>query len=94
MKRRTHKRVTYHTRGRYWGKRCPDYCAGCICCEAWKFYDETGRFPTFDEAHAICEEINNALKERLCAAIASSVGADDKVLSPAGLLRGVREAMK
>lgn len=50
MKLRTIRRRRLTKRGRYWGKRCSEYCAGCIRCEAWKFYDESGRFPTFDEA--------------------------------------------
>jgi hypothetical protein len=50
MNQRQRKRHLSRGRGRYWGKRCSEYCAGCICCEAWKFYDEQGRFPTFEEA--------------------------------------------
>lgn len=23
-----------------WGERCPDYVAGCPCCDAWKLYDD------------------------------------------------------
>jgi hypothetical protein len=22
------------------GARCPDYCEGCYCCEAWREHDE------------------------------------------------------
>jgi hypothetical protein len=25
------------------GERCPDYGQGCLCCEAWKQYDEIAR---------------------------------------------------
>lgn len=24
----------------YFGKRCPDFIEGCVCCEAWKHFDE------------------------------------------------------
>ncbi len=25
------------------GERCPEFAAGCHCCEAWKQYDEVGK---------------------------------------------------
>lgn len=34
------------------GNRCKEYAEGCIICDAWKFYDERGRFPSFDEVRA------------------------------------------
>jgi len=40
------------------GNRCSAYFAGCIVCESYKHLDEHGRFPTFDEACAICDEAN------------------------------------
>lgn len=34
------------------GNRCRGgYYAGCIICESYKIKDETGRFPSFDEAY-------------------------------------------
>ena len=27
----------------HWGKRCDEYIKGCLCCNAWKHFDETGR---------------------------------------------------
>jgi hypothetical protein len=35
---------------RGWGNRCKEYCAGCILCELYRIYDNTGRFPTGEEA--------------------------------------------
>jgi hypothetical protein len=59
MNLRLHKRRAYDKRGMQWGKRCSEYFAGCICCEAWRFYDETGRFPTFDEARASLQKMRH-----------------------------------
>jgi hypothetical protein len=95
MKQRDRKRLTYHLRGRWVGKRCPEYFAGCINCEVWRFYDETGRFPTFGEAHERChaamreetvEEIHNIL----------SAHVDDRgsLMSPAGIVQALQGLVK
>lgn len=39
------------------GNRCKMYGAGCIVCEAYRLYDATGTFPTFDVAHYACREV-------------------------------------
>ena len=39
------------------GNRCKDYGPGCIVCESYRFYDERGRFPSFDEVSPICDEV-------------------------------------
>jgi hypothetical protein len=41
----------YKKRGgpRQIGNRCKDYEPGCIVCDAYRVYDQTGRFPTFEE---------------------------------------------
>jgi hypothetical protein len=32
------------------GKRCPEYMAGCIICDGYRFFDENGRYPfSFEE---------------------------------------------
>lgn len=39
-----------------YGRRCKgEYCPACIVCEGYKFLDGHGRFPTFEEAIALCE---------------------------------------
>jgi len=58
MKLRQMKRRASLKRGFGWGKRCPQYCPGCITCEAWAFYDEHKRFPVFKEAMDICLQNN------------------------------------
>lgn len=40
------------------GNRCKAYCPGCIVCESYRFLDQHGRFPTFDEVSPICDEEN------------------------------------
>lgn len=45
LRRRFYRKNGYH----YWGYRCKVYCAGCVVCEAWKFLDTHGRFPSFEE---------------------------------------------
>jgi hypothetical protein len=49
MNLRQHRRRATRSRGFGWGKRCPDYYPGCFQCEAWKFYDNTGRWPRYEE---------------------------------------------
>jgi hypothetical protein len=39
------------------GPRCHNYAAGCLSCEMYRHLDEYGRFPTWDEAQAICDAI-------------------------------------
>lgn len=38
------------------GHRCKDYFPGCIVCERYRFLDQHGRFPSFDEVAPICDE--------------------------------------
>jgi hypothetical protein len=38
------------------GHRCKAHFPGCIVCESYRFLDEHGRFPTFDEVAPICDE--------------------------------------
>ena len=38
------------------GHRCREYFPGCIVCESYRFLDQHGRFPTFDEVTPICDE--------------------------------------
>jgi hypothetical protein len=95
MNQRQRRRKAHLSRGRYWGKRCSEYCAGCICCEAWKFYDEQGRFPTFEEAHAQCDE---AMRKERAAELQAIVSKhmDDRgnCMSPAGLVNDIKEWAK
>lgn len=39
------------------GSRCTAYFAGCIVCESYRYLDEHGRFPTWEQARAISDEI-------------------------------------
>ncbi|MEJ7932534.1 hypothetical protein WG922_21370 [Ramlibacter sp. AN1015] len=32
-----------------WGKRCRSFHPECALCLAWRFYDESGRFPRFED---------------------------------------------
>lgn len=52
MKVRSLRKRTYRKAGgpRRIGLRCKEYCAGCIVCECYRFLDDFGRFPSFDEA--------------------------------------------
>ena len=34
------------------GKRCKSYEQGCANCDTWRFYDERGKFPSFQELMA------------------------------------------
>lgn len=38
------------------GHRCKEFFPGCIVCESYRFLDERGRFPSFDEVRPICDE--------------------------------------
>lgn len=38
------------------GHRCTAYFPGCIVCEAYRFLDQHGRFPSFAEVSPICDE--------------------------------------
>jgi hypothetical protein len=42
---------------RGWGNRCKDYGPGCMRCEMYRYLDEHGRFPTWDQARAISDAI-------------------------------------
>lgn len=48
---------TYRKTGgpRQIGHRCKVYCAGCIVCESYRFLDQHGRFPSFNEVRPICD---------------------------------------
>jgi hypothetical protein len=46
------------------GHRCSEYAGGCIVCESYKFYDEHGKFPTYDEVHEQMEAANKAEHEK------------------------------
>lgn len=39
------------------GNRCKDYGPGCLVCESYRFYDQHGRFPSFDEVRPISDAI-------------------------------------
>jgi hypothetical protein len=54
MKLRKMRRRANQKRGFGYGKRCPEYFRGCIVCEAYHYYDQHKRWPTFDEASEIC----------------------------------------
>lgn len=60
MKLRKMRRRANQKRGFGWGKRCSEYFAGCIICEAWRYYDNNQRWPSFDELRPILEEFRNA----------------------------------
>lgn len=60
MKLRKMRRRANQKRGFGWGKRCSEYFAGCIICEAWRYYDNNQRWPSFDELGPILEEFRNA----------------------------------
>lgn len=37
------------------GRRCKSYCPDCYVCESYRFFDSTGRFPSFEEVNGcIC----------------------------------------
>lgn len=58
MKLRKMRRRAHQRRGFGYGKRCPEYFRGCIICEAYRYYDEHKRWPTFEEASQICWQHN------------------------------------
>jgi hypothetical protein len=91
MNQRQRKRATYHARGRWVGKRCPEYFAGCINCEVWRFYDETGRFPSFAEAHARCHE---PTVQELQAILSAHVDDRGNLMSPAGIVQALQGLVK
>jgi hypothetical protein len=54
--------------GRGIGNRCSAYYPGCIVCEMYRYKDQHGGFPTFDEACAICDAIHgNPPREQIAA---------------------------
>jgi hypothetical protein len=55
MKLRKVRRRANQQRGFGYGKRCLNYFRGCIVCEAYHYYDQHKRWPTFDEASEICK---------------------------------------
>lgn len=58
MKLRKMRRRANQKRGFGYGKRCSEYFAGCIVCEAWRYYDTNQRWPSFDQVHEICLQHN------------------------------------
>lgn len=59
MKVRSLKWRFYRKTGgpRGWGLRCKVYAPGCLLCEFYRYFDESGRFPTVDEVIAISDVI-------------------------------------
>jgi len=49
------------------GRRCPGFHPGCMICQSYRYFDQHGRFPTFDEASDLAYIAN-----RLIAAIEDS----------------------
>lgn len=60
MKLRQRKRfLARHPARSLWGKRCNGfYYRGCLSCEAYKLYDETGSFPDFELVSAVAHKHN------------------------------------
>lgn len=54
MKLRKMRRRANQRRGFGYGKHCSEYFRGCIVCEAYHYYDQHKRWPTFAEASEIC----------------------------------------
>jgi hypothetical protein len=54
MKLRKMRRRANQKRGFRYGKRCSEYFRGCIVCEAYHYYDQHKRWPTFDQVSEIC----------------------------------------
>lgn len=57
--RKLQRRANWHPRwgARHpWGARCSTYAPGCICCEVWRRYYETGRFPSWEEIRPTVEQ--------------------------------------
>jgi hypothetical protein len=45
---------------REWGVECRDYEPLCACCQAWRLFNQTHRFPTDQQVEAA---ITEAMKE-------------------------------
>ncbi len=56
MKMRQRKQRAYAKRGFGWGKRCSDYEPSCITCQAWAFYGQHKRWPTWAVTYNIMEK--------------------------------------
>ncbi len=35
------------------GRRCPGYHPGCMICQSYRYFDEHGRFPSFEDADCL-----------------------------------------
>ena len=46
------------------GNRCKEYVEGCIVCESYRYFDQHGRFPLFDEVSQIIDEINKVESQK------------------------------
>ena len=46
------------------GNRCKSYEQGCVVCEAYRFYDERGRFPTWEEVMLFAEHTHTEMVKR------------------------------
>ena len=46
------------------GNRCKSYEQGCVVCEAYRFYDECGRFPTWEEVMMFAEHTHAEMVKR------------------------------
>ena len=46
------------------GNRCKSYEQGCVVCEAYRFYDERGRFPTWEEVMLFAEHTHAEMTKR------------------------------
>lgn len=59
MKVRSLKGRSYRKTGGppYWGNRHSEFEPGCFTCEAYKFFDEHGRFPSRDEVSDLTVEV-------------------------------------
>lgn len=60
MKLRSLKWRFYRKTGgpRELGHRCKDFCGGCIVCESYRYLDQHGGFPSFEEAADICDVVH------------------------------------
>lgn len=49
------------------GRRCPGFHPGCMICQSYRYFDEHGRFPSFDEADCLA-----CIANRLISAVEGS----------------------
>lgn len=43
------------------GRRCTGFHAGCMVCQSYRYFDESGRFPSFDEAGDLASIANRLI---------------------------------